>query len=165
MFGLKNGKANGRAAVTEQDVLGALARIQDPDLRKDIVALGFVKDLAIDRGKVSFKIELTTPACPVKGEMERLARQYVSNLPGVEHVEVSMTSQVRATAPAGPLLPGVRNVIAVASGKGGVGKSTVAANLAVALARSGARVGRLDADIYGPTIPGLLGLTAWKPKV
>jgi ATP-binding protein involved in chromosome partitioning len=165
MFGFRNGKSNGQAAVSAQDVLSALARIQDPDLRKDIVTLGFVKDLAIDRGKVSFKIELTTPACPVKGEMERQAREYVKNLPGVEQVEVSMTSQVRATAPAGPLLPGVRNVIAVASGKGGVGKSTVAANLAVALAGSGARVGLLDADIYGPTIPGLLGLTAWKPKV
>jgi ATP-binding protein involved in chromosome partitioning len=161
MFGFKNGKP----AVTEQEVLSALARIQDPDLRKDIVALGFVKDLAIDRGKVSFKIELTTPACPVKGEMERLARQYVASLPGVEQVEVSMTSQVRASAPAGPLLPGVRNVIAIASGKGGVGKSTVAANLAVALARTGARVGLLDADIYGPTIPGLMGLLEHKPVV
>jgi ATP-binding protein involved in chromosome partitioning len=165
MFGLKNGKANGRAAITEQDVLGALARIQDPDLRKDIVALGFVKDLAIDRGKVSFKIELTTPACPVKGQMESLAREYVGSLPGVEQVDVRMTSSVRATAPAGPLLPGVRNVIAVGSGKGGVGKSTVAANLAVALARAGARVGLLDADIYGPTIPGLMGAAASKPSV
>jgi ATP-binding protein involved in chromosome partitioning len=180
MFGFRNGKrgpagdaggtqdgrpGGGRPAVSEQDVVSALARIQDPDLRKDIVTLGFVKDLAIDGGRVSFKIELTTPACPVRGEMERLARQYVSNLPGVEHVEVSMTSQVRATAPAGPLLPGVRNVIAVASGKGGVGKSTVAANLAVALARTGAQVGLLDADIYGPTIPGLMGLSNHKPAV
>jgi ATP-binding protein involved in chromosome partitioning len=174
MFGFRNGKANGtngtngangKAGVTEQDVLGALARIQDPDLRRDIVALGFVKDLAIDHGKVSFKIELTTPACPVRGEMERQAREFVGGLPGVEEVSVSMTSNVRGVAPAGPLLPGVRNVVAVASGKGGVGKSTVAANLAVALARTGASVGLLDADIYGPSVPGLMGLVDRKPVV
>jgi ATP-binding protein involved in chromosome partitioning len=159
MFSLtKHGKGNGKSPVTEQDVLGALGRIQDPDLRRDIVSLGFIKDLSIEQGKVSFKIELTTPACPVKGEMERQAREYVGNLPGVEAVDVSMTSQVRSTAPSGPLLPGVRNVIAIASGKGGVGKSTVASNLAVALANSGARVGLLDADIYGPSIPGLMGV-------
>ena len=164
MFGL--GKKNG-AKVEEQEVLGALGRIQDPDLRRDIVSLGFIKDLKIDQGAVSFKIELTTPACPVKGEMERMAREYVGALPGVERVDVSMTSQVRSTAPPSMslTLPGVRNVIAVASGKGGVGKSTVAANLAVALAQSGARTGLLDADIYGPTIPGLMGLQEHAPVV
>jgi ATP-binding protein involved in chromosome partitioning len=152
------GAPGGAPAVTQEAVLGALSRIQDPDLHRDIVSLGFVKDLAIERGKVSFKIELTTPACPVKGQMERQAREYVGALPGVERVELSMTSSVRSTAPAGPLVPGVRNVIAVASGKGGVGKSTVAANLAIALAKSGARVGLLDADIYGPSVPGLMGV-------
>jgi ATP-binding protein involved in chromosome partitioning len=144
--------------VSEADVLAALSRIQDPDLRRDIVSLGFIKDLAIDHGRVSFKIELTTPACPVKGEMERQAREYVGALPGVERVDLAMTSSVRATAPAGPLLPEVRNVVAVASGKGGVGKSTVAANLAIALAQTGATVGLLDADIYGPSVPGLMGV-------
>jgi ATP-binding protein involved in chromosome partitioning len=166
MFGFGKDKANGSAGVTEEEVMAALGRIQDPDLRRDIVSLGFIKDLAIDHGKVSFKIELTTPACPVKGEMERMAREYVGGLPGVERVEVAMTSSVRGVQlPQGNLLPGVKNVIAIASGKGGVGKSTVTANLAIALARTGARVGLVDADVYGPTIPGLLGLVGYKPMV
>jgi ATP-binding protein involved in chromosome partitioning len=162
-FGKSNTTAN-RPVVTEAAVLSALGRIVDPDLRRDIVALGFVKDLTIDAGAVAFKIELTTPACPVKGEMERQAREFVGALPGVTAVDVEMTAQVRAMGASGQMLPGVRNVIAVASGKGGVGKSTVAVNLAVALAKSGARVGLLDADIYGPSIPALLGLSG-KPDV
>ena len=160
MFGIGKSETGNGKSVSETEVLAALGRIQDPDLRKDIVSLGFIKDLAIDHGAVSFKIELTTPACPVKGEMERQAREFVGGLPGVDKVDVAMTSSVRSTAaPTGPLLPGVRNVVAVASGKGGVGKSTVAANLAVALARTGAAVGLLDADIYGPSVPGLMGVS------
>lgn len=165
MFGLrKNHAAPAQPAITPEVVLGALSRIQDPDLRRDIVALGFVKDLVIDGGKVAFKIELTTPACPVKGEMERQAREFVGAIPGVAAVQVEMTAQVRTMGATGQMLPGVRNVVAIASGKGGVGKSTVAANLAVALARSGARVGLLDADIYGPSVPGILGVSV-KPQV
>lgn len=165
MFGLrKNNGSSNKPVVTEEAVLAALSRIQDPDLRRDIVALGFIKDLVIDGGKVSFKVELTTPACPVKGEMERQSREFVGAIQGVEHVDVQMTAQVRSMGATGQMLPGVRNVIAIASGKGGVGKSTVSANLAVALAMTGARVGLLDADIYGPSIPGLLGMSV-KPAV
>jgi ATP-binding protein involved in chromosome partitioning len=144
--------------LTEQAVLGALATIQDPDLHRDIVSLGFIKGLKIDGSKVAFSIELTTPACPVRQQMEEGARRAVSALPGVQEVEVTMTSRVTSSRAAkSEYLPGVRNTVAVASGKGGVGKSTVAANLAVALRRSGARVGLMDTDVYGPCIPTLMG--------
>jgi len=151
------------AAPTEQDVLTALSHIQDPDLGRDVVSLGMIKNLAIGAdGKVGFTFELTTPACPVRDRFHTMAEEIVSALPGVTAVEVKMTANVRpafGNRPlAGEMLPGVRQTIAVASGKGGVGKSTVAVNLAVALARSGARVGLLDADIYGPSIPGMTGV-------
>jgi ATP-binding protein involved in chromosome partitioning len=146
-------------AIRPEAVLAALRGIQDPDLHKDIVELGFVKDLRVSGGDVAFTIELTTPACPVKGQMEAQARSIVGGLPGVQRVDVKMTSQVRAAGggDGGTALPGIRNLVAVASGKGGVGKSTVAANLALALARDGARTGLLDADIYGPSIPIMFG--------
>jgi len=144
--------------VTEEAVLGALAAIRDPDLNRDIVSLGFVKDLKIAGETVAFTIELTTPACPVRQQMEEGARQAVAALPGVREVEVAMTSRVTTSPePQSSYLPGVLNTVAVASGKGGVGKSTVAANLAVALMRSGARVGLMDADVYGPCVPKLMG--------
>ncbi len=144
--------------VTEQAVLGALATIKDPDLHRDIVSLDFIKGLQIDGGKVAFTIELTTPACPVRQQMEEGARQAVAALPGVQQVEVTMTSRVTTSRERqSAYLPGVLNTIAVASGKGGVGKSTVAANLAVALMRTGARVGLMDTDVYGPCIPTLMG--------
>ena len=144
--------------VTEQAVLAALGRIQDPDLHRDIVSLGFIKNLHIAGGKVSFAIELTTPACPVRKQMEEAARAAVAALPGVQEVNVTMTSRVTTSRDQrSNYLPGVRNTIAVASGKGGVGKSTVAANLAVALKQAGARVGLMDADVYGPCIPKLMG--------
>jgi len=142
-------------------VLAALKSVVDPDLHRDIVTLGFVKDLAIDGGRVAFTIELTTPACPVKDQMRDQARAAVLEVPGVADVEVTMTASVRAahTAPAGPKpLPGVRNVVAVGAGKGGVGKTTVAVNLAVALARAGSRVGLIDGDVYGPNVPIMLGI-------
>jgi len=142
-------------------VLDALRAVVDPDLRKDIVTLGFVKDLHVDGGRVTFTIELTTPACPVKDLMRDQARAAVLALPGVREVEVTMTASVRAAAPrdAGQApIPGVKNIIAVGAGKGGVGKTTVAVNLAVALARAGSRVGLIDGDIYGPNVPIMLGL-------
>ena len=141
-------------------VLNALRVVVDPDLRKDIVSLGFVKDLAIADGRASFTIELTTHACPVKDQMRDQATAAVRAL-GVADVQVQLTAKVRsASAPeAGrPPLPGVKNVIAVGAGKGGVGKTTVAVNLALALARCGSRVGILDGDIYGPNVPIMLGL-------
>jgi len=142
--------------LTTENILSALRAVKDPDLHRDIVALNFVKDVMIEGNNVSFKIELTTPACPVKDDMKAQAEQVVrSTFPEVTNVNVIMTASVtqRSNVPPTPLLTGVKNTIAVASGKGGVGKSTVAVNLAVALAREGARVGLIDCDIYGPSIP------------
>lgn len=149
------------AALSEREVLDALRTVQDPDLHRDIVALDFVKDLRIGDGKVAFSIELTTPACPVKDEMKAQADAAVRRLPGVQDVQITMTARVTASRPVlggKGEIPGVKNVIAVSSGKGGVGKSTVAVNLACALARKGARTGILDADVYGPNVPLMLGV-------
>jgi ATP-binding protein involved in chromosome partitioning len=127
----------------------------DPDLHRDIVSLQFVRNMRIEGGIVSFDVNLTTPACPVKERLREQSRQAVlSRIPGVKDVRVNMTAEVRRPpAPQTTHLKGVKNIVAVGSGKGGVGKSTVAANLAVSLAGSGASVGLLDADIYGPSIP------------
>jgi len=152
--------------VTTAQVLDALRVVQDPDLKRDLVSLGFIKGVQIDGGRVSFTIELTTPACPVRDVMKGQAAEAVRALPGVSQVDITMTSQVRpsVSSPPGTLAPAIKNIVPVASGKGGVGKSTVSANLALALARSGARVGLMDADVYGPSIPTILGITA-QPEV
>src|ERR1700730_4563420 len=146
---------------TPQQVLAVLSTIQDPDLGRDVVSLGMIKELDVSpQGKVSFTFELTTPACPVRDRFKTQAQDLVGDLPGVSGVEVRMTANVRPafmrTNPAEGL-PGCKQTIAVASGKGGVGKSTVAVNLAAALRKAGADVGLLDADIYGPSGPAMTG--------
>src|SRR5881628_727101 len=144
-------------------VLDALKVVKDPDLHRDIVSLGFIKDLKIDGGRVAFTIELTTPACPVKDQMRDQARAAVMQLPGVASVDVSMSARVREAVSADGTrqsIHGVKNVIAVGAGKGGVGKTTVAVNLAIALAKCGSKVGIIDADIYGPNVPIMLGMKA-----
>jgi ATP-binding protein involved in chromosome partitioning len=147
--------------VSEATVLDALRAVRDPDLHRDIVTLKFVKNLRIDGGHVAFTIELTTPACPVKDQMRDQARAVVAGLPGVTAVDVDMTAQVRTTnaAEMGKTpVEGVKNIIAVGAGKGGVGKTTVAVNLAIALSQFGGRVAMIDGDIYGPNVPIMLGI-------
>lgn len=142
--------------VSERDVLEALRGVVDPELGRDLVSLGMIKDLRVSEdGLVSFTLELTTPACPMRRELEKMAREAVERVPGVKEVRVKVSAKVMA-APAPKSIPGIKNAVAVASGKGGVGKSTVAVNLALALASTRASVGLLDADVYGPTIPKML---------
>ena len=147
--------------VQERDVLAAMSTVMDPDLNQDIVRAGMVKDLQIDGGTVKLKIELTTPACPMKDKIKADAEAALKKIAGVSKTDITMTARVRGQA-AGPskdqLLPHVKNIVLVGAGKGGVGKSTVALNLACALARHGASVGLLDADFYGPSVPVMTGI-------
>jgi ATP-binding protein involved in chromosome partitioning len=147
--------------LNESSILEALRAVKDPDLHRDIVSLNFIRDLVIAGRNVSFTIELTTPACPVRDELKAAAEKAIrSTVAGVGDVTIKMTSRVTRhdNMQNEAILPGVKNTIAIASGKGGVGKSTVAVNLAVALAREGARVGLVDADLYGPSIPLMMGI-------
>ncbi len=154
------------AGVERQAVLAALSKVQEPELHRDLVTLGMIKDLAIQDGRVTFSVELTTPACPLRGRIEREARQAVEAVAGVTEVQVKLTANVPGDGQARGLIDRpIRNAIAVASGKGGVGKTTVAVNLAAVLARSGARVGLLDADIYGPNVPVMMGLESMPAPV
>jgi len=146
--------------ITMEQVLDSLRSVMDPDLKKDIVSLGFVKDLRIEDKIVYFNLELTTPACPLKEKLKADAEEAVRNIEEVSDVVIEVTSKVtthRAQIEE-DILPGVKNIVAVASGKGGVGKSTVCVSLAVSLARAGAKVGLLDTDIYGPSIPIMMGI-------
>jgi ATP-binding protein involved in chromosome partitioning len=143
-----------------EDVIKALSLVKDPELGRDLVSLRMIEGVTVDGGRVAFTLNLTTPACPLRTRLEEAAREAVKRVPGVTEVQMKTGSVVFATRDASQseLLKGVKNVIAVASGKGGVGKSTIAVNLAVALAASGAKVGILDADVYGPNIPHMMGV-------
>ncbi len=151
--------------VTEKRVQEQLRLVKDPELHADIVSLNMVKGVAIDGCNVTVHVELTTPACPMKEQLQTDVERAVKQIPGVERVAVEWSARVRSSRPGAHLLPDVKNVVAVGSGKGGVGKSTAAVFLAYGLSRMGAKVGLMDTDVYGPSIPTLTGVEGEQPQV
>lgn len=152
-------------SATPQQVLDRLRRVNDPELHRDLVSLNMVTDVVVENATVTVHLELTTPACPMKDQVQADVERELLQLPGVSQVRIEWSARVRSSRPGSPQLPGVRNIVAVGAGKGGVGKSTAAVFLAYGLARTGARVGLMDADVYGPSIPTMTGVEGTQPEV